>query len=137
MNATTQADAFAKYLVKKDVDPNEVAKSFTQLRVLLRRAEASDAAQKQAAKEWWMGGNIFEEMGFYYVGPIDGHNLDVLVPILVMFNGWLFAALISSPLYSKRFPLLASLLARLHIAYLSPLVVLGLIWFSLQSKVFF
>ena len=29
-----------------------------------------------------MGGNIFEEMGFYYIGPIDGHNLEVLVPIL-------------------------------------------------------
>jgi 1-deoxy-D-xylulose-5-phosphate synthase len=37
---------------------------------------------EKAAKEWWMGGNIFEEMGFYYIGPIDGHNLDVLVPIL-------------------------------------------------------
>lgn len=37
---------------------------------------------EKATKEWWMGGNIFEEMGFYYVGPIDGHNLDVLVPIL-------------------------------------------------------
>lgn len=37
---------------------------------------------EKAAKEWWMGGNIFEEMGFYYVGPIDGHDLDVLVPIL-------------------------------------------------------
>ncbi|TPE61071.1 1-deoxy-D-xylulose-5-phosphate synthase [Sandaracinobacter neustonicus] len=28
------------------------------------------------------GGTLFEELGFYYVGPIDGHNLDVLVPIL-------------------------------------------------------
>lgn len=37
---------------------------------------------EKATKDWWMGGNIFEEMGFYYVGPIDGHNLDVLVPIL-------------------------------------------------------
>lgn len=37
---------------------------------------------EKAAKEWWMGGNIFEEMGFYYIGPIDGHNLDVLLPIL-------------------------------------------------------
>ncbi len=33
-------------------------------------------------KEWWMGGNIFEEMGFYYIGVVDGHNLDILVPIL-------------------------------------------------------
>jgi 1-deoxy-D-xylulose-5-phosphate synthase len=28
------------------------------------------------------GGTLFEELGFYYVGPIDGHNLDHLVPIL-------------------------------------------------------
>ncbi len=37
---------------------------------------------EKATKEWWMGGNIFEEMGFYYIGPLDGHNLDVLIPIL-------------------------------------------------------
>jgi len=37
---------------------------------------------EKAAKEWWMGGNIFEELGFYYIGPIDGHNLDILIPIL-------------------------------------------------------
>src|SRR5690606_29665918 len=29
-----------------------------------------------------MGGTLFEELGFYYVGPIDGHNLDQLVPVL-------------------------------------------------------
>jgi 1-deoxy-D-xylulose-5-phosphate synthase len=28
------------------------------------------------------GGTLFEELGFYYVGPIDGHNLDHLLPIL-------------------------------------------------------
>jgi len=28
------------------------------------------------------GGTLFEELGFYYVGPIDGHDLDVLVPVL-------------------------------------------------------
>src|SRR5579864_2582611 len=28
------------------------------------------------------GGTFFEELGFYYVGPIDGHNVDHLVPIL-------------------------------------------------------
>ncbi len=28
------------------------------------------------------GGTLFEELGFYYVGPIDGHNLDHLVPVL-------------------------------------------------------
>ncbi|MGC6500922.1 MAG: 1-deoxy-D-xylulose-5-phosphate synthase [Henriciella sp.] len=29
-----------------------------------------------------MGGTMFEEMGFYYVGPVDGHDLDVLIPVL-------------------------------------------------------
>ncbi len=29
-----------------------------------------------------MGGTLFEEMGLYYVGPIDGHNLDHLLPVL-------------------------------------------------------
>ncbi len=28
------------------------------------------------------GGSFFEEMGFYYIGPVDGHNLDQLLPIL-------------------------------------------------------
>ena len=37
---------------------------------------------EKATKEWWMGGNIFEEMGFYYIGPVAGHNLDILVTIL-------------------------------------------------------
>jgi 1-deoxy-D-xylulose-5-phosphate synthase len=41
------------------------------------------------AKRWeeymrgfFTGGTLFEEMGFYYVGPIDGHNLDHLIPVL-------------------------------------------------------
>ena len=37
---------------------------------------------EKATKDWWMGGNIFEEMGFYYIGPIDGHDLETLIPIL-------------------------------------------------------
>jgi 1-deoxy-D-xylulose-5-phosphate synthase len=28
------------------------------------------------------GGTLFEEMGFYYIGPIDGHNMDHLLPVL-------------------------------------------------------
>jgi 1-deoxy-D-xylulose-5-phosphate synthase len=33
-------------------------------------------------RNFWTGGTLFEELGFYYVGPIDGHNLDHLLPIL-------------------------------------------------------
>jgi 1-deoxy-D-xylulose-5-phosphate synthase len=28
------------------------------------------------------GGTLFEELGFYYIGPIDGHNMDHLLPVL-------------------------------------------------------
>src|SRR5882762_9257520 len=37
---------------------------------------------EEYARGFWMGGTLFEELGFYYVGPIDGHNLDHLIPIL-------------------------------------------------------
>jgi 1-deoxy-D-xylulose-5-phosphate synthase len=42
------------------------------------------AARKaeQYARNIATGGNFFEEMGFYYVGPIDGHNLNHLLPVL-------------------------------------------------------
>ncbi len=33
-------------------------------------------------RSFWTGGTMFEELGFYYVGPIDGHNLDHLLPVL-------------------------------------------------------
>ncbi|WCT72384.1 1-deoxy-D-xylulose-5-phosphate synthase [Sphingomonas naphthae] len=42
------------------------------------------AARKtdEFARGMAMGGTLFEELGFYYVGPVDGHNIDQLVPIL-------------------------------------------------------
>jgi 1-deoxy-D-xylulose-5-phosphate synthase len=43
-----------------------------------------DKAQKaeEYARGFLSGGTLFEELGFYYVGPIDGHNLEHLLPIL-------------------------------------------------------
>jgi 1-deoxy-D-xylulose-5-phosphate synthase len=43
-----------------------------------------NAARKtdEFARGMAMGGTLFEELGFYYVGPIDGHDLDALVPVL-------------------------------------------------------
>ncbi|HKT86236.1 MAG TPA: 1-deoxy-D-xylulose-5-phosphate synthase [Novosphingobium sp.] len=42
------------------------------------------AAKKtdEFARGMAMGGTLFEELGFYYVGPVDGHNLDQLIPVL-------------------------------------------------------
>ncbi|MBN8920293.1 MAG: 1-deoxy-D-xylulose-5-phosphate synthase [Rhizobiales bacterium] len=37
---------------------------------------------EEFARGFVTGGTLFEELGFYYVGPIDGHNLDHLVPVL-------------------------------------------------------
>jgi 1-deoxy-D-xylulose-5-phosphate synthase len=37
---------------------------------------------EEYTRGFWTGGTLFEELGFYYVGPIDGHNLDHLLPIL-------------------------------------------------------
>ena len=43
-----------------------------------------DKARKaeEYTRSFFTGGTLFEEMGFYYVGPIDGHNLDHLLPVL-------------------------------------------------------
>ena len=43
-----------------------------------------NAARKtdEFARGMAMGGTLFEELGFYYVGPIDGHNLEQLIPVL-------------------------------------------------------
>ncbi|HVM98873.1 MAG TPA: 1-deoxy-D-xylulose-5-phosphate synthase, partial [Caulobacteraceae bacterium] len=45
------------------------------LKVMAKRAE-------EYARGMATGGTLFEELGFYYVGPIDGHNMDHLVPVL-------------------------------------------------------
>ncbi|MFG1462346.1 1-deoxy-D-xylulose-5-phosphate synthase [Xanthobacter sp. DSM 24535] len=37
---------------------------------------------EEFARGFWTGGTLFEEMGFYYVGPIDGHNFEHLLPVL-------------------------------------------------------
>ena len=37
---------------------------------------------EEYGRGFFTGGTLFEEMGFYYVGPIDGHNLNHLLPIL-------------------------------------------------------
>jgi len=46
-----------------------------RLEIMARRAE-------ELARGFVTGGTLFEEMGFYYIGPIDGHNLDHLLPVL-------------------------------------------------------
>lgn len=37
---------------------------------------------EEYARGFAMGGTMFEELGFYYIGPVDGHDLEVLIPVL-------------------------------------------------------
>ena len=50
------------------------------LKVMAKRAE-------EYGRGMATGGTLFEELGFYYVGPIDGHNMDHLVPVLKNVKG--------------------------------------------------
>jgi 1-deoxy-D-xylulose-5-phosphate synthase len=66
------------------------SKSFLSLRHIAKEtARHLPAPLRQAARRadeyargFMTGGTLFEELGFYYVGPIDGHNLDHLLPVL-------------------------------------------------------
>ncbi|WP_299444526.1 1-deoxy-D-xylulose-5-phosphate synthase [uncultured Rhodospira sp.] len=49
---------------------------------LPRPMERAARQMDEFARGFVTGGTLFEELGFYYVGPIDGHRLDHLVPVL-------------------------------------------------------
>jgi 1-deoxy-D-xylulose-5-phosphate synthase len=63
------------FLSLRDI-AKQLARKFPRtLRTAAQRAD-------EYARGMLTGGTLFEELGFYYVGPIDGHNIDTLVPIL-------------------------------------------------------
>ena len=47
-----------------------------------RGLERTLGRAEEYARGMLTGGTLFEELGFYYIGPIDGHNLDHLLPVL-------------------------------------------------------
>jgi hypothetical protein len=47
------ADPMARALAQRDIDPNEVAKTFTHLRALYERAGTDEEAQRKAVAQWW------------------------------------------------------------------------------------
>ncbi|NVE95294.1 1-deoxy-D-xylulose-5-phosphate synthase [Altererythrobacter lutimaris] len=51
-------------------------------RKLSRRVHQAVGKAEEFTRGMVTGGTLFEELGFYYVGPIDGHNLDHLIPVL-------------------------------------------------------
>ncbi|MDH3704388.1 MAG: 1-deoxy-D-xylulose-5-phosphate synthase, partial [Alphaproteobacteria bacterium] len=44
--------------------------------------EVAAKRAEEYARGLFTGGTLFEELGFYYMGPIDGHNMDHLIPVL-------------------------------------------------------
>lgn len=82
MSIAAPVGAMSKYLSKM-LSSN----SYQSVRNMVKKYfpyPLSDAAKAMEtfAKEVTGGDTIFEKLGFYYIGPIDGHDLDQLVPIL-------------------------------------------------------
>ena len=64
-----------KYLTLRHLAQKVARKLPKRLHVMARRWE-------EYSRGFWTGGTLFEELGFYYVGPVDGHNIEGLVQIL-------------------------------------------------------
>jgi 1-deoxy-D-xylulose-5-phosphate synthase len=64
-----------KYLTLRHLAQKFARKLPKRLHVMARRWE-------EYTRGFWTGGTLFEELGFYYVGPVDGHNVERLVKIL-------------------------------------------------------
>ncbi len=52
------------------------------VKLLPKQWERRAARVEEYTRHLWQGGTWFEELGFYYVGPIDGHDFDHLLPVL-------------------------------------------------------
>ena len=85
MSIAPAVGAFSNYLSKllssqgfltlRDIAKKMAMKFPDGVTEMARRAD-------EYARGFFTGGTLFEEMGFYYVGPVDGHNLDHLLPVL-------------------------------------------------------
>ncbi|MCK6417509.1 MAG: 1-deoxy-D-xylulose-5-phosphate synthase [Alphaproteobacteria bacterium] len=85
MSIAPPVGAMSRYLTrivssKTYQHAREVGKKITDLLPAPLRHAAKRA--EEGARVALGGGTFFEEMGFYYIGPVDGHNLDHLLPIL-------------------------------------------------------
>ncbi len=58
----------------------QLGKAFAE--ALPRPLEQAARRAEEFARGFVQGGTLFEELGFYYVGPVDGHNIEHLLPVL-------------------------------------------------------
>ncbi len=85
MSIAPPAGAMSAYLARlvsgqTYLSIREVAKQLTKR--LPKFFQDKAKRTEEYARGFWTGGTLFEELGFYYVGPIDGHNINHLLPVL-------------------------------------------------------
>jgi 1-deoxy-D-xylulose-5-phosphate synthase len=85
MSIAPPVGAFSAYLARLAsgrayLSLREIGKGFAKH--LPKFVERGAARAEEYARGMAMGGTLFEELGFYYVGPIDGHDLNHLIPVL-------------------------------------------------------
>ena len=85
MSIAPPVGAMSAYLAR--LTSGDAYRSFRQIGKQLARYLPQPVYEKaqrveEYARGFLTGGTLFEELGFFYVGPIDGHNLDHLLPVL-------------------------------------------------------
>lgn len=85
MSIAPPTGAMSRYLTrlvssKQYLSARDVAKSVTKM--LPEPFQKAARRAEESARAALGDGTMFEEMGFYYIGPVDGHNMDALLPLL-------------------------------------------------------
>ena len=85
MSIAKPVGAMRKYLAK--ILSGKIYFGFREIVKLIISAFSKRFSKKAGKAEDFLrsavtGGTLFNSMGFYYIGPIDGHNIDALVPVL-------------------------------------------------------
>ncbi len=85
MSIAPPVGALSAYLARRLSGKNylslrQTAKQITHK--ISKRLEQTAKKAEEFTRGMATGGTLFEEMGFYYVGPIDGHNLEHMIPVL-------------------------------------------------------
>jgi len=85
MSIARPSGALSRYLARMTssgtyLHLRDIAKQLA--RRLPKEWERRAARMEELSRTYWSGGGLFEELGFYYVGPIDGHDFAQLLPVL-------------------------------------------------------
>jgi len=85
MSIAPPTGAMSAYLARLASGPTyagarDIGKKLTSY--LGKRVERAVTRAVEHARGYVTGGTMFEELGFYHIGPIDGHNIEHLVPVL-------------------------------------------------------